>query len=120
MFFQNKTKPKKSRKLEHKVQSAKTILYPNEPQQLVFFIFLVIKVTAILIRQFTPIGYHYILLPIVYSRGVPMIYAVDYTGNFKHVAASRFVGVHKGWQTNENTHCISIVLVSIAETMRDN
>lgn len=45
-----------------------------------------------------------------------MIYAVDYTGNFKHVA-SRFVGVHKGWQTNENAHCISIVSVSIARTM---
>lgn len=47
---------------------------------------------------------------------VPMIYAVDYTGNFKHVA-SRFVGVHKGWQTNENAHCISIVSVSITRTM---
>lgn len=46
-----------------------------------------------------------------------MIYAVDYTGNFKHVVASRFVGVHKGWQTNENAHCISIVSVSIAWTM---
>lgn len=45
-----------------------------------------------------------------------MIYAVDYTGNFKHVA-SRFVGVHKGWQTNENAHCISIVSVSITRTM---
>lgn len=47
---------------------------------------------------------------------IPMIYAVDYTGNFKHVA-SRFVGVHKGWQTNENAHCISIVSVSITRTM---
>lgn len=32
-------------------------------------------------------------------------------------STSRFVGVHKGWQTNENAHCISIVLASIARTM---
>lgn len=37
--------------------------------------------------------------------------------NFKHVVASRFVDVHKGWQTNENAHCISIVLVLIVRTM---
>lgn len=43
-----------------------------------------------------------------------MIYAV---GNFKHVIASRFVDVHKDWQTNENAHCISIVLVSTVRTM---
>lgn len=80
--------------------------------------FFTIKMTIILIKQSTlSIVYHYtnfVRISFISETNIPMIYAV---GNFKHVIASRFVDVHKGWQTNENAHCISIVLVSTVRTM---
>lgn len=82
-------------------------------------VFFTTKVPAILINQLTLINYYYTNFGrISFISDTYDLWRRLYRNyNFKHVVASRFVDVHKGWQTNEDAHCISIMLVLIMRTM---